>query len=121
MKKNEEEYNIATGKYNLADGNRSPYAINQNLRNPSWVKSLKNQMAEKMDLRNLMTGPREIVGNTFGQKRSVSELLDKALDRLVERQQKLDPPKPVKDAQLTKNEQPEQTQQKEMQSKTMQM
>lgn len=119
MKKNEEEYNIATGKYNLADGNRSPYAINQNLRNPSWVKSLKNQMAEKMDLRNLMTGPREIVGNTFGQKRSVSELLDKALDRLVQTQQKLDPPKPVKDAQLAKNEQPKQIQQKEAKPKIM--
>ena len=38
MKKMEEEHNIATGKYNLVDGNRSPYPINQNLRNPSWVK-----------------------------------------------------------------------------------
>lgn len=119
MKKNEEEYNIATGKYNLADGNRSPYAINQNLRNPSWVKSLKNQMAEKVDLRNLMAGPREIVGKTFGLKRSVSEILDKALDRLVQQQQKLDPPKPVKDAQLSKNEQPKQIQQKEAKPKIM--
>lgn len=120
MKKNEEEYNIATGKYNLADGNRSPYPINQNLRNPSWVKSLKDQMAEKMDLRNLMAGPREIVGTTFGQRKSVSEILDKALDKLVQEQMR-EVAKPVKDAQLTKNEQPEQSQQKEMQSKTMQM
>ena len=120
MKKNEEEYNIATGKYNLADGNRSPYPINQNLRNPSWVKSLKDQMAEKVDLRNLMAGPREIVGTTFGQRKSVSEMLEKALDKLVQEQMK-EVAKPVKDAQLTKNAQPEQSQQKEMQSKMMQI
>lgn len=76
-------------------------------------------MAEKMDLRNLMAGPREIVGNTFGMKKSVSELLDKALDRLLQTQQKLDPPKPVKDAQLSKNEQPKQIQQKEAKPKIM--
>ena len=120
MKKAEEEHNIATGKYNLADGNRSPYPINQNLRNPSWAKSLKDQMAEKMDLRNLMAGPREVVGKTFGQRESVSEILDKALDKLVQEQMK-EEAKPVKGAQLTKNEQPEQSQQKEMQSKTMQI
>lgn len=118
MKKMEEEHNIATGKYNLVDGNRSPYPINQNLRNPSWVKSLKDQMAEKMDLRNLMAGPREIVGKTFGLKGSVSEILDKALDKLVQEQMK-EAAKPVKDTQLTKDAQLEQNRQKEMQPKTM--
>ena len=116
MKKMEEEKNIATGKYNLVDRNRSPYPINQNLRNPSWVKSLKDQMAEKVDLRNLMAGPRELVGKTFGLKESVSEILDKALDKLVQDQQKKEAAKPVKDAQLSKNAQLEQTQQKEVQS-----
>ena len=45
-------------------------------------------MAEKVDLRNLMAGPREIVGKTFGLKKSVSEILDKALDKLEQTQQK---------------------------------
>ena len=117
----EEEHRIATGKLNLRDNDRAPYPINQQLRDPNYVKTFRDQLAEKADLRNLMAGQRELVGKTFGIKESVSELADKALGLLVKEQQQKEAAKPVKEEQLTKNEQPEQTQQKEMQPKSIQM
>ena len=115
----DEEHRIATGKLNLRDYDRAPYPINQKLRDPNYVKTFRDQLAEKADLRNLMAGHREIVGKTFGIRESVSEILDKAMSKLVWEEQKKGATKPVKDAQLTKNAQPEQTQQKEMQPKSI--
>ena len=112
----EEEHRIATGKLNLRDNDRAPYPINQELRNPNYVKTFRDQLAEKANLRILMAGRRELVLKTFAIKESVSELADKALGLLVKEEQKKEAAKPVKDAQLSKNEQLEQNQQKEIQS-----
>ena len=112
----EEEHRIATGKLNLRDNDRAPYPINQELRNPNYVKTFRDQLAEKANLRILMAGRRELVLKTFAIKESVSELADKALGLLVKEQQQKEAAKPVKDAQLSKNEQLEQNQQKEIQS-----
>jgi hypothetical protein len=105
----EEEKRIATGKITLVDNTRSPYPINQDLRDPNWVETFKNQLAEKADLRNLMACPRDYVGKIFGMKTSVIELADKALSKLVKEEQKKEPHQPKKEVQL------EQSQQKEVQ------
>lgn len=105
----EEEKRIATGKITLVDNTRSPYPINQDLRNPKWVETFKNQLAEKADLRNLMACPRDYVGKILGMKQSVVELADKALSKLVKEEQKKEQHQPKKEVQL------EQSQQKEVQ------
>lgn len=84
MKKLQEQSFIATGKFILTDQKRSPYPMNQNLRNSNWVKAFKNQLEEKADLQNPMSGTPEIVGKTFALNKLVSEMADNALGKMVQ-------------------------------------
>ena len=87
MKNLELQAAIAKGRFNLRDLERPPYAINQNLRDPNWVKQFKDQLAEAANLQELMRGDRVNVGRTFGLERKVAEMAENAVNKIAQEQQ----------------------------------